>query len=75
MDRFLRNLKEYDLTLNQFESKYHSSIAARKFLQSIVLIANIVGSTILPSQICSDPDDDKFIAAAIAGNATNDIYL
>jgi putative PIN family toxin of toxin-antitoxin system len=38
-------------------------------INGLVLIAGFVSVPPLPERVCSDPDDDKFVAAAIAGKA------
>ena len=39
------------------------------FLELIAVRARIVDSPALPEQVCSDEDDDKFLACAVAGRA------
>ncbi len=39
-------------------------------LASLAVHATIVNAPLLPAQVSADPDDDKFLAAAIAGEAT-----
>lgn len=39
-------------------------------LAMIAVHALVVNTSLLASQVCEDPDDDKFLAAALAGAAT-----
>ena len=45
------------------------NIDVKPFINLVELNAEFVHSPNLPNPICSDPDDDKFIACALAGNA------
>lgn len=45
------------------------SIDLDPILDALAIGAHVVPDFDLPQQVCSDPDDDKFIAAAIAGRA------
>ena len=43
--------------------------ALDKLLTLLAVNATIVNAPSLPEQVCEDPDDDKFLAASLAGNA------
>lgn len=45
------------------------NIDIEPFINLVESNAEFVHSANLPNPICSDPDDDKFIACALAGNA------
>jgi putative PIN family toxin of toxin-antitoxin system len=62
-------LTEYDRTMRALAVKYPPPISAWAFLREIGLSANLTAPIPLAQQVCSDADDDKFIAAAISGNA------
>jgi putative PIN family toxin of toxin-antitoxin system len=47
----------------------HPDIDLEPIINGLVLIAGFVSVPSLLERVCSDPDDDKFIAAAIAGKA------
>ena len=40
------------------------------FLRMVAANAQIVAAPALPKQVCDDPDDDMFLACALAGRAT-----
>ena len=63
-------LAEYHTTLQTLEKKYPPPDSAWAFLRGISLSARLTIPADLEGQICADPDDDKFIAAAIAGHAS-----
>lgn len=50
-------------------SKDFRSINLDPIIDSLVLRAQVVLDCRLPAPVCSDADDDKFLAAALAGNA------
>lgn len=62
-------LAEYHTTLQSLETKYPPPISAWAFLRGLSLSATLTTPVELEEQVCADPDDDKFIAAAIAGHA------
>ena len=39
------------------------------FLALVAVHAEVVATPALPTQVCDDPDDDKFLACALAGGA------
>lgn len=43
---------------------------AAQILELVVATADIAHAPPLPTQVCTDPDDDKFIACALATRAT-----
>lgn len=59
-------LEEYHLTLQALETKYGPSPSAKQVLREISLSATLLVPAKLREQVCTDPDDDKFIAAAVA---------
>ena len=62
-------LAEYHTTLQSLEAKYPSPASAWSFLRGVSLSARLTIPIDLGEQVCTDPDDDKFIAAALAGHA------
>lgn len=62
-------LAEYHRILQSLETKYPPPISAWAFLRGVSLSAKLTTPVVFERQICSDADDDKFIAAAIAGHA------
>ena len=44
-------------------------IEIRSIFELLTVKAEMVSASILPDQICEDPDDDKFLACAIASGA------
>jgi uncharacterized protein len=62
-------LAEYHRTLRSVESKYLPPASAWGFLRGVSLSAKLVVPVLLEQQVCSDPDDDKFLTTAMAGNA------
>ena len=62
-------LQEYHDTLAVLEAKYSAPIDARALLNGISLNAEIITPATLERVVCTDPDDDKFLAAAMSGAA------
>ena len=62
-------LAEYHRTLQTLEAKYPPPASAWSFLRGVTLSAKLTVPAELEQQVCTDPDDDKFIAAAISGHA------
>jgi uncharacterized protein len=58
-------LQEYERVCSELAAA-SPGIDAGPFLALITLTALLVQSPLLATQICSDPDDDKFLACAIA---------
>lgn len=47
-----------------------SAIRADLWFEDIVMLADLTAGELVLPRLCSDPDDDKYIAAAIEGNAS-----
>jgi len=47
-----------------------SGVNATEFIDFFVSQSESIADTILPDQVCTDADDDKFIACALAGRAS-----
>ena len=58
-------LEEYLETVQELQNKY-PTVKALEIVQTIAVTSEITYSLILKEQICEDPDDDKFLAAALA---------
>ena len=58
-------LEEYLETVQELQNRY-STVKALEIVQTIAVTSEITYSLILKEQICEDPDDDKFLAAALA---------
>jgi len=50
-------------------AKQFSQVDIEPFLDLLAVHARVVEATSLDEQVCSDPDDDKFFACAIAGRS------
>lgn len=50
-------------------SKQFEQIDVTSILELVAINAEIVNDKALPAQVCTDPDDDKFLACAIAAKA------
>ncbi|MBI4924714.1 MAG: putative toxin-antitoxin system toxin component, PIN family [Bdellovibrio sp.] len=59
---------EYRQTLAELDKKY-PGFDIERMLNYIQIHAHFVTPVHLMRQLCSDPDDDQFIAAALAGQA------
>jgi putative PIN family toxin of toxin-antitoxin system len=62
-------LAEYQETAERL-SKTYPDIDFTTWIELVVLRASLVVAPALPNQVCTDPDDDKFLACALAGGAT-----
>ncbi len=60
-------LEEYSRVGDILEKKY-KGINVNPFIQMVTMRNELFISDPLPAPVSSDPDDDKFIEAAIAGN-------
>jgi putative PIN family toxin of toxin-antitoxin system len=60
-------LDEYQ-RVGEILAEDHPGIDIRPFLAYVVRNAEIYSAPALPEPVCEDPDDDKFIACALAGN-------
>ena len=58
-------LEEYLETVQELQNRY-PTVKALEIVQTIAVTSEITYSLILKKQICEDPDDDKFLAAALA---------
>lgn len=45
----------------------HASVDPEAWFEDLVVLADMVESRPLPSPVCTGPDDDKYLAAAIEG--------
>ena len=59
-------LQEYSEVGEMLRSTY-PEVDLTPVLAMVVLKATIIHAPSLPEQVCSDPDDDKFLACAVAG--------
>ncbi len=58
---------EYQKTINKLARHFPNVVNANAQLELIVLSSDICQPKKLIEPVCDDPDDDKFIACAIAG--------
>lgn len=61
-------LKEYQRVVDDLSEKY-PQVEVKPLFHSITRLAHIAVAEPLAEQICSDPDDDKFIACAASSQA------
>ena len=61
--------QEYHRVLFEINGRYNLDVDISEILATIGTKAIWISPISLIDQICDDPDDDKFIAAAISGNA------
>ena len=61
-------LEEYRRVANELAVKF-ASVEITGLLDFITVNSLICAAEPLPEQICSDPDDDKFLACALASGA------
>jgi uncharacterized protein len=61
-------MEEYRRVLRELAEK-RSGINVDRFLELVGLNALAVKAPVFARPVCSDPDDDKFLAAALAGKA------
>ncbi|MBI4523828.1 MAG: putative toxin-antitoxin system toxin component, PIN family [Deltaproteobacteria bacterium] len=59
-------LEEYERVGRRLSHRF-PRIDLDPFLKLLALHAEIVTPAPLPKQVCSDPDDDKFLSCALAG--------
>ena len=62
-------LTEYERVANELAAKY-PGIDPTPFIALITLDAEFCDCSPLPEQICSDPDDDMFLACALEAKAS-----
>jgi uncharacterized protein len=48
----------------------HEGVSLEPFLALLAVRGQVVDADSLPEPVCSDPDDDKFLACAVAGGAS-----
>ncbi len=58
-------IDEYRAVVRRLSQK--RSMDVTRLLERLLMLVDYVMVSPLPAQICDDPDDDKFIAAAVAG--------
>ena len=61
-------IQEY-LRVGEEFSRKRPNVAFARFLDLLIRAALLVQTPPLPEPVCEDPDDDKFIACALAGGA------
>lgn len=61
-------LEEYRRVLAEM-TRLHPSPVVRLIMELIELHAEMIEPVSLAKQVCTDPDDDKFLEAALAANA------
>jgi putative PIN family toxin of toxin-antitoxin system len=64
----LEILDEYR-QVGEILAKDHPLIDLRPILDYVIERAEVVSSPRLPERVCSDPDDDKFLACALASGS------
>jgi putative PIN family toxin of toxin-antitoxin system len=47
-----------------------SAIRSELWFEDILMLADFTAETLVIPRLCDDPDDDKYVAAAIEGNAS-----
>ncbi len=62
-------VEEYSRVGEEF-SRTRPNIPFANFLDIVIKAALLVDAPSLPEPVCKDPDDDKFIACALAGRAS-----
>jgi len=58
-------IDEYRAVVRRLQKK--SNVDVVRLVERLLMLVKYVMPPTLPQQICKDPDDDKFIAAAISG--------
>jgi len=61
-------IEEYARVGEEFTKK-RPNVPFARFLDLLIRKSVLVQTPSLPEPVCADPDDDKFIACALAGNA------
>lgn len=57
------------LTYPKVRKLIRGEIAPERWFEDIVMLAELVAGDLALPALCDDPDDDKYVAAAIEGNA------
>lgn len=60
-------INEYRAIVQRLSKKRNVDVT--RLLERLLMLVDYVMVSPLPIQVCDDPDDDKFIAAAVAGRA------
>jgi putative PIN family toxin of toxin-antitoxin system len=58
--------EEYQEVVKELQKKYSKDHATDEIVKTILLNSEMTLSVLLKESICEDPDDDKFISAALA---------
>ncbi len=61
-------VREYEAVLARLQAQY-PTVVATDVLVLVLAHADFVTAPPLPEPVCADPDDDKFIACAVAADA------
>jgi putative PIN family toxin of toxin-antitoxin system len=61
-------LAEYQATGDELSIKF-PGVDLNPWLELVAALAVVVKAPPLPTQVCTDPDDDMFLACALAANA------
>ena len=61
-------LEEYRRVLVELQARY-SQVRFERILELVELNAEVVEPVVFTRRVCSDPDDDKFLATALAAGA------
>lgn len=61
-------LDEYSRVLHRLSEKYQP-VDTSEILYLLTVGCKVIEPRIMKSKICADPDDDKFLAAALGGNS------
>jgi len=64
------NILEEYIRVGEILEKKYSSMNLQSLIDRIAIESELFSPSLLPSSICEDPDDDKFIEAALAGNCS-----
>ena len=62
-------LNEYQ-RVGEILAEDHPEINLTPILEYVILNAEIYAAPLLPEAVCEDPDDDKFLACALASDST-----
>ncbi len=59
-------IEEYQDTGREL-AKTFAPVDIAPWLELVAMTARLINAPALPEQVCTDPDDDKFLACALAG--------